>query len=669
MGSLVKLTKVTFWNYRVYKDKQTIDVAPPSERQNVILFGGMNGEGKTTFLEGVQLGLYGRRSDVWSHNGGTYNDYLAQSINRGSDPAKGAAIEIEFEAIDQNTVCNFKVQRQWKKTGSGKIHEYVQVFVDGALDKFLSEEWADQVERFIPARLSGLFFFDGEKIKHYADFQKSQELIERGLHSLLGIDLIDQLGVDLKALEGRIEKSVKLKKTDGERENLEQAKAERQDEFDKLVEKHANLQTAHARQLKVCDDLDSEYEKIGGGLFEKRKEVERERKSQAEEKSRIENEMVELAAGGLPLALITPTLAKCINQMQIEYNVNKARSAFDRVQTLKSKMQSLLTQNKVAVKTNKLIDGFFESELKEIEEIAKFPAYLDTDEMDLLEAVRVQDELIPQAQDKARSLIKDLQAVETKIEAIDRKLALVPDDAAVGEIVEKRAQAKHKLADLEGQITQVDKFRELARSRLKEAETAYHNQYIKELEESQEHADDAKILQHAGKVKEILTELRKKLITKRIMVLQDMILESYRHLMRKKGLIEEIHIDPETFRLSMKNKTGQEVLPDWLSAGERQLLVVSILWGFAKASGRGLPVIVDTPLGRLDSEHRSNLVKHYFPFASHQVILLSTDEEISGSTFKSLKPSIGHTYRLVYDESSESTQIQNGYFREKAHAN
>jgi len=163
--------------------------------------------------------------------------------------------------------------------------------------------------------------------------------------------------------------------------------------------------------------------------------------------------------------------------------------------------------------------------------------------------------------------------------------------------------------------------------------------------------------------------LRDRLIVKRIMSLQEMIRDSYAHLMRKNGMISEISIDHRTYRLTLMNRAGQEILPEWLSAGERQLLVVSILWGLARASGRSLPVIVDTPVGRLDSSHRRNLVRHYFPHASHQVILLSTDEEIVGETFKALKPAIGRSYRLVYDEDRDSTTIEAGYFKEQAHAN
>ena len=134
-------------------------------------------------------------------------------------------------------------------------------------------------------------------------------------------------------------------------------------------------------------------------------------------------------------------------------------------------------------------------------------------------------------------------------------------------------------------------------------------------------------------------------------------------------MVANLLIDPSTFSLTLKNRSGHVIPPDWLSAGERQLLVVSILWGLARASGKALPVIVDTPVGRLDSTHRGNLVRHYFPHASHQVVLLSTDEEIVGATLRNLGSSIAQKYRLVFHEKTESTIIEPGYFMEQEHAN
>ncbi|GAI72974.1 unnamed protein product, partial [marine sediment metagenome] len=75
------------------------------------------------------------------------------------------------------------------------------------------------------------------------------------------------------------------------------------------------------------------------------------------------------------------------------------------------------------------------------------------------------------------------------------------------------------------------------------------------------------------------------------------------------------------------------------------------------------PVIIDTPLGRLDSLHRQNLIDNYFPFASHQVILLSTDTEVGKTYFSEhLSPYVSHCYQIEFDSSNLSTRILPGYF-------
>lgn len=141
-----------------------------------------------------------------------------------------------------------------------------------------------------------------------------------------------------------------------------------------------------------------------------------------------------------------------------------------------------------------------------------------------------------------------------------------------------------------------------------------------------------------------------------------LVLDSFRHLLRKESLISDLTIDAETFAVEIRDQTGKILSPDRLSAGERQLLAVSILWGLARASGYPLPVAVDTPLGRLDSVHRDNLVENYFPNASHQVILLSTNKEIDAELFRKLEPFVSCAYRLEYDDRTKSTQIKTGYF-------
>ena len=73
-------------------------------------------------------------------------------------------------------------------------------------------------------------------------------------------------------------------------------------------------------------------------------------------------------------------------------------------------------------------------------------------------------------------------------------------------------------------------------------------------------------------------------------------------------------------------------------------------------------MIIDTPLGRLDSEHRGRMIEHYFPNASHQVVVLSTDTELDKHNFEILSPHVSHAYHLAYNELKGRTEVEERYF-------
>ena len=120
-------------------------------------------------------------------------------------------------------------------------------------------------------------------------------------------------------------------------------------------------------------------------------------------------------------------------------------------------------------------------------------------------------------------------------------------------------------------------------------------------------------------------------------------------------------MDPESLNMKYLSEEGKEVAKDSLSAGEQQLMVISVLWALAICSKKKLPVIIDTPLSRLDSLHRAALIQTYFPNAGEQTIILSTDSEIDSTYYKLIKENVGDEFTLNYDEKTKSTSIQKGY--------
>jgi DNA sulfur modification protein DndD len=139
--------------------------------------------------------------------------------------------------------------------------------------------------------------------------------------------------------------------------------------------------------------------------------------------------------------------------------------------------------------------------------------------------------------------------------------------------------------------------------------------------------------------------------------------DAYHRLARKEDLQLSARINPSTFDVELVDNQGIAINRKTLSAGEKQIYAIAILEALAKTSGRQLPVIIDTPLGRLDSHHRDKLIDNYFPTASHQVILLSTDTEVNEHYFfKKLKPLTSHTYQICFDGVSKSASLTSGYF-------
>lgn len=143
-----------------------------------------------------------------------------------------------------------------------------------------------------------------------------------------------------------------------------------------------------------------------------------------------------------------------------------------------------------------------------------------------------------------------------------------------------------------------------------------------------------------------------------------LVLEALNRLLRKDRLVTDVHIDPASYTVELIGSDGQSLAATELSAGERQLLAVALLWGLAQAAGQPLPMVIDTPLGRLDGTHRGRLIERYFPHAAHQVVLLSTDTEVDEGALNSLRPFVGRMYRLKFDTAVNATTVQPGYFWE-----
>ncbi len=661
----MKLNHITLHDYRTYAGRQTIDLSTIGTDRPVILVGGLNGAGKTTLLDGLQLALYGGRANLASRGSKSYKAYLREAIHRNSDPNGGAWVELGFSHAAEGKERQYIVRRSWYPTGSG-ISERVEVEVDGVPDPVLTDQWDERVDDFVPHRISNLFFFDGEEIKELQAEETAAGILRTAIHSLLGLDLVDRLISDLEILD---RKKRRESHPDVDQGASEAAGAERERlaaEVEEATEQRAVLLTRLDREVVLRDRAQRAYREEGGELADRRVAFEGELAQLMKQREVQRVELRELAHGALPLMLIQPSIAE-LDEGTAQLIEAQNAEAVGRVLTERD--QWILDLLRGSLETDPLeaiakrLASDRKSRLYDLEAGA-IDFGLDPDQARALDRLVAAE--LPAIHERAKTLTAEIDGLSESILLMERRLEGITEEGTVSELRDAKKAAETTYRATEEDLAVVDERLRRLKGQVEVATERLRRALEKELAEFKEGDGERRKLERAQEAMAILEAFRSRVLRDNIERVGVAVLESFQHLVRKPGLVNSLSIDPETFEVQLVNDRGRPVKRDDLSAGEKQLLAISILWGLAKTAGIPMPVVVDTPLGRLDSVHRVKLIEHYFPQASHQVLLLSTDEEIRTQRLVDLEPFISRSYLLAYDDEQDRTIVEEGYFQHQA---
>lgn len=655
------LDEIVFQNFGVYRGRQPLALTPPSLDKPIILLGGLNGGGKTTMLDGLQLALYGKNAHCSNRGELGYDEFLRRSVHRMIDPHEGASIELGFRHTTQGKEHAYRVQRSWSENGRG-IKENVSVTCDGVLDSTLSEHWAEQVDSFIPHGISELFFFDGEKVEQLADFGRASRVLSTAIHSLLGIELVDRLNEDLIVMERR--KRV-LVRSDAIRTKI----SECDEDIRRLEELHetaaqdrASAQNESDRAEKLLRQLKDQFKREGGDLAAQREQIGSEKTIAETNLQQAEQELRDIAAGAAPLLLVRDLLEAVEKQVDAETDRQESKVLS---KVLKARDKRLIVVLEQAGCTSKIVEAAKrfcdeDRERRLLDKKGECYILLEAKAQEELRSVRKM--LLPEISVKAAQLVGRVAEAKDKIEKLEQLLASIPDPEALEGLRTSISEAEKACVEAKARLAGIDNRERQLATDLERKRVEREALLMADIDDEMKHLDNVRILQHSEKVRSTLQQFRVAVVQRHVSRIEYLILDSFKQLLRKKSLVSEVRIDATDFALDLRGGDGKPLSSERLSAGERQLLAVSMLWGLARASGRPLPTIIDTPLGRLDASHRTNLVERYLPYASHQVVLLSTDEEIDQGLFTKLEPHIGRKYRLNFDDKTSSTSIEEGYF-------
>ena len=660
----MKLLELHLENFGPYAGKQVINLRPETDPQTqpIILFGGMNGGGKTTLMDAIRLALYGSRAQCSTRGNLGYSDFLTQCVNRRAKPNEPTRVELSFEHIVSDRLVEHRIVRSWyrnPKDGKDTLGILETGFHGEWTEDALTKNWDEYIENLLPLGISNLFLFDGEQVKELAELETPPPLVYEAIQSLLGLELAKRLSADLDILVQRKRKELASTQQLASIEEIEAKLKQQEREFkevtNKLEKLEPKLDRAEQKAKRTADKFLSE----GGKIAAERAQLDRELKTAQDSTALMRHNLRELAANSIPLTLIEPLLTQAHQQGEKERKIARSNIIRDEVLERDRRLLEHLKQLKLSTKKVEQIQAFLDSENKTLETGDEPPILgMDDETLDRL-AFLLKHELPSQCQlaiEHREQLQNCLQDAETK----ERLLAAAAPPEAYEKLKDAVTKAQQELARVQAEY-------EAIQHRQAELDRTIA-QTKKELSRYGEKTIDLKnanhIIQASAKVQETLKLFREKLTLKKLNKLEIEVTECFRYLLHKSDLVHRVVIDTHTFRLSLYDREAQPVPKHRLSAGEKQLLAIAFLWGLARVSGRHLPVAIDTPLGRLDSSHRQNLVERYFPAASHQVILLSTDTEIGKVEYQQLQEqnAIAREYRLNYDAKQGQTSVESGYF-------
>ncbi|TBV17409.1 DNA sulfur modification protein DndD [Stutzerimonas kirkiae] len=654
-------------DFRVFSGLHDFDLVPKIKRgQNapIVLFGGLNGGGKTTILSALKLALYGKGVLGSGATVTDYHQYLRDCIHRTHNsiakPTR-AAVELTFRYAQYGIISSYQLTRDWFVDHGGKIKEGLIISRDG---QHLTELSYDQAQAFlnelIPIGVSELFFFDGEKIASLAE-ETSGDALRESINKLLGLDLIDRLHSDLSV----IIRSRSVKKASEDRKQ-KIAEAERTYNHLKkqLAETRKKLILMRVNTVEASKNLaniEASINARGGAWSASRQEETASLDSLIREKKDIEHTLHDMLSGLLPFVITRSLNEKLLAQLDYEQRAEKAQVLSE---YLERQQSNFLAELESALKITKeqrpaLQDIFlrtFGSELVNSDQ-SQSPVHKLSDTQRSNITHRLMND-VGSLQQRAAGLVKMLQDTDTGIASARENIARAPEEKVLMPLFNQQGQLQGRLSALEEQRSVLA---EEAKALLNQLSTSARqlDELYTEIAESQEAERLTGLAQNA---RDVLKEFSTRARIEKLKELESQFYTSFNGLARKEDRNLSIQIDPNSFEVVLIDDEGLTLRKDELSAGEKQIFAISILEALARTSGRSLPVVIDTPLGRLDSIHRKKLVENYFPKTSHQVIILSTDTEIDYAFYEGLQGSISHSYHLVYNPETRSTHVEEGYF-------
>jgi DNA sulfur modification protein DndD len=682
------IQQVIFENFKPYFGVSELDLSVNPE-ENIVLIGGRNGQGKTSFLVGLVWCVYGERiskvDKVFSKEvKNNYQRFLQSAINRraAQKDIKGFSVSITFSGVELSEVftsnaqksCEIRLKRSFNIDTN---KEDFTIYVDGQENQLVNDEKgkADFINDYlIPLEAAKFVFFDAEKISEVAEMSIKEQgrFMNEALGKMLGLSKYEELIRDLEQYRDELRKNnskAQLQtQIEAQSNKIQICKTQIETSNEKLEQNEDTM----GRLEREIAEIERYLAQIGAkslnidvnALNDKKIELEAEQKSLGDSL----NEISEI----IPFAISAGRIQELVEMITIEQEIvareTRLRDVKERAEEFAERLfdqpefplDDIKTRQKVFY-MDKAVDVFTKIHAESEGENITLPFRHDLSKATLEHIVSVHNRLKTN-EDLYQSVFTNYIRLANEVNEINQQLGRARAKAEDPSVTEYKDNLREKKLERDWAF----KAKIEAENNIKNYQiqlTSAQNTYSNLLEKVDVSNKDKAVIEDIEKHIGVLNTFIFNQKNNKCESLSILLKSEMQRLMHKADLFDtiEVRILPEGGGLNVTlKKDGLEVPKEDLSSGEKQIYISCLLKAILEESIVDYPVFIDTPLGRLDKEHKDRFVDEYYPFLANQVVILTTDEEVTQVRKERIENKIAKTYQLVNVDGS--TQILNGYF-------
>ena len=633
-------------NFRQYYGRQRLQFAR-SNKQNVTVIHGINGAGKTSLLLALNWCLYDEGVDQ-------VGELISKEAISRAEAEETVQTSVALTFLHQgDRYLVRRTLRALKQTNgtceTEPTSEFIMLRTDADGQSLHVDNPIGTINAILPSNARTYFLFDGEKIDNFARPEAAKE-VKEAIYLILKLEILDRAKRHLETAAQNFRGELKQYSRDALKKLIEDAEKARI-EIKNKQKRQAEIEEEMGSAERKIEDINARLRKMENAkpLQQRRDDLEKTLQEHRVELNTAINQIRNLATGGY-FVTAYPAIEKALRILDVKRERGELPSGIR-----ESFIKDLIEQMN-CICGRPITDGSSEHNRLLALLQSQLPVTLEDNILDTYIALRPFKERVEDHQQNLDRAMKQRSGLIDRIDSCDTELDDIKrqfKDSILEEVSKLESQRTNYETDIKDYT--LEKGGIIEQIKIRSQQLAKLNEQIIRAEKEEY---QAKLLSNkmdlAQKAAGSIDDVYERFADEIRQNIEDETRKIFKQLVWKESHFQDVRLD-ENFNLEVIDRYGTPARPD-LSAGERQVLSLSFIAAMSRISDGEAPLVMDTPFGRLSSQHRNNITE-YLPDLSDQLALFVTDEELRDQARQNLEARIGAEYRLNFDHNTSCTEI------------